>query len=299
MRKVLFLLVILLNLQVVAYHLGCTIPSACLYAQNYGNEGFYECEDDDGSFYYSSLPCGQEVCVTVCPLCHTSYPCYGTHYCTYVPPGSSGEDITWNTGGYDDGEGDNNDNDNNYNDDGGGSVGGTTGYDETLISMFALKLKDNVKLIDFLKLPPTLHKQTKKFECVVRAIAFISELKGFNYNTAYEVLSEIASKKYDLRCRGIEYCDINLMFEKYCKITVEEYDTLAIDRYIDDGIPIAAITCDESPHMVVVIGYDKEFYYTAAGYSEVKIYQKSQLGYEDVIFLFNITAPYQCKQKPF
>ena len=59
MRKVLFLLVILLNLQVAAYHLGCTIPSVCLYAQNYGNEGFYECEDDDGSIYYSSCLVGR------------------------------------------------------------------------------------------------------------------------------------------------------------------------------------------------------------------------------------------------
>ena len=302
MRKVLFLLLILLNLQVAAYHLGCTIPSVCLYAQNYGNEGFYECEDDDGSIYYSSLPCGQEACVTVCPLCHTSYPCNGTHYCTYVPPGSSGEDITWNTGGYDD-------NDNNEED--SGSESGDTGDNDIpcgestgngrYISIRDLRFKQGVTLARPYLLPDTLHRQTLAFECVVRAIAFLSELDGHDYNYAYEKMLSIAdSIRRNLSKKGILPNEIHRIFDEYCTIAVEPYNEKLIEQYIDSGTPVAAVTREEQPHMVVIFGYDNGCYYTAAGGKDAYIYWKAELGGTNKIYLFNnINPPYKCKQNPY
>lgn len=46
MKKVLLLLLFLLNLQVIADYTGIPFCDNALHAQNYGNEGYYDCYDD-------------------------------------------------------------------------------------------------------------------------------------------------------------------------------------------------------------------------------------------------------------
>ncbi|MDE6151827.1 MAG: hypothetical protein K2G12_07580 [Prevotella sp.] len=294
MKKVLFSLLFLLNLQVIADYIGIPLGDNALHAQNYSNEGYYDCYDD-GEWYASSLPCDMEACVAACTKCHERFPCSETHYCTYVPPGTSGENITWDMD-YDD-----NEEDHEINHDFATGGGGSTSGNNDLISVRDLKLNSKVKLINYMTLPNVLHKQTLGYECVVRAIAFLSELDGHNYDNAYKILKALAEKaKYNLNERGIDLCDIHRIFESYCNIVVNNYDYQTIEHYIDHNKPVAAITLTQPCHMAVIIGYDDNFYYTAAGYSKAKIYQKGLLGNENVIYLFtNIKSPYKCKRKTY
>ena len=169
------------------------------------------------------------------------------------------------------------------------------------ISMAELKHKIGVHLVSYINLPDKLHPQTKSMECVIRAFSFMSELKGHDYATAYKVLTKIAiNKKYDLekpKNGGIPLCDAITVFDSYCELAHGNYDESTIERCIDKGIAVALVSLDNPPHMVTVIGYDDNFYYTAAGEANgnVTIYSKNALMGSGYIYFNNIKVPYRCK----
>ena len=166
------------------------------------------------------------------------------------------------------------------------------------ISMRDLKFK-GVKLISYTKLPDKLYPQTRTMECIIRAFAFMAELKGHDYNTAYEVLTKTAeSKNYDLDDPirgGIPACDALTIFNSYCDISHGNYDQGIVQNYIDKGTAVALITVESPPHMVTVIGYDSDYYYTAAGdpNGNATIYQKNSLAGSGYIIFNNTKAPYK------
>ncbi len=194
---------------------------------------------------------------------------------------------------------------------GGGFVGGgnSSNYGDgnpnngfsRYISMAKLKFKKGVHLVSYINLPDNLHPQTKSMECVIRAFSFMSELKGNDYATAYEVLTKIAiDKGYDLekpKNGGIPLCDAITVFDSYCELAHGNYDESVIQSYIDKGIAVALVSLDNPPHMVTVIGYDNDFYYTAAGEANgnVTIYSKNALMGSGYIYFNTIKVPYRCK----
>ena len=199
----------------------------------------------------------------------------------------------------------------NINSGGGGFVGGgnssnygdgnpNNGFSRS-ISMAKLKIKKGVHLVSYINLPDKLHPQTKSMECVIRAFSFMSQLKGNDYATAYEVLTRIAiDKKYRLNdpaSGGIPLCDAITVFDSYCELAHGNYDESAIQSCIDKGIAVALISLDNPPHMVTVIGYDNDFYYTAAGEANgnVTIYSKNALMGSGYIYFKTIKVPYRCK----
>ena len=199
----------------------------------------------------------------------------------------------------------------NINSGGGGFVGGgnSSNYGDgnpnngfsRYISMAKLKIKKGVHLVSYINLPDKLHPQTKSMECVIRAFSFMSQLKGNDYATAYEVLTRIAiDKKYRLNdpaSGGIPLCDAITVFDSYCELAHGNYDESAIQSCIDKGIAVALISLDNPPHMVTVIGYDNDFYYTAAGEANgnVTIYSKNALMGSGYIYFKTIKVPYRCK----
>ena len=199
----------------------------------------------------------------------------------------------------------------NINSGGGGFVGGgnSSNYGDgnpnngfsRYISVAELKLKKGVHLVSYLNLPDKLHPQTKSMECVIRAFSFMSELKGNDYVTAYEVLTRIAidkNYKLDNQIRGgIPLCDAITVFDSYCELAHGNYDESVIQSYIDKGIAVALVSLDNPPHMVTVIGYDNDFYYTAAGEANgnVTIYSKNALMGSGYIYFKTIKVPYRCK----
>ena len=199
----------------------------------------------------------------------------------------------------------------NINSGGGGFVGGgnSSNYSDgnpnngfsRYISMAKLKIKKGVHLVSYINLPDKLHPQTKSMECVIRAFSFMSQLKGNDYATAYEVLTRIAiDKKYRLNdpaSGGIPLCDAITVFDSYCELAHGNYDESAIQSCIDKGIAVALISLDNPPHMVTVIGYDNDFYYTAAGEANgnVTIYSKNALMGSGYIYFNTIKVPYRCK----
>ena len=199
----------------------------------------------------------------------------------------------------------------NINSGGGGFVGGgnSSNYSDgnpnngfsRYISMAKLKIKKGVHLVSYINLPDKLHPQTKSMECVIRAFSFMSQLKGNDYATAYEVLTRIAiDKKYRLNdpaSGGIPLCDAITVFDSYCELAHGNYDESAIQSCIDKGIAVALISLDNPPHMVTVIGYDNDFYYTAAGEANgnVTIYSKNALMGSGYIYFKTIKVPYRCK----
>lgn len=295
MKKVLFLLLFLLNLQVIADYIGVPLDDNALHAQNYNNEGYYDCYDD-GEWYISSFPCEIEACVTTCPFCHESYPCRDSHLCP-IPPAPS--DDTWGND-YDD---DDEEEDHEINHDfsgGGGSAGGSTSDNPELISMADFKSRPRVVKVG--ALPEALHKQTKNMECIVRAVSFLSELDGHDYDNAYNMLSSLAYQENKDYCEeGIYVEDAQRIFEPYCSIDSKDYNMWALEDYITQGIPVSIVTKEkEGYHMVVIIGYDLDSYYMAAGYSQVQVYPKYKLWYVDKMYLFNnIKIPYRCKRKTY
>ena len=194
---------------------------------------------------------------------------------------------------------------------GGGFVGGgnSSNYDDgnpnngfsRYISMAKLKFKKGVHLVSYLNLPDKLHPQTKSMECVIRAFSFMSELKGNDYATAYAVLTRIAidkNYKLDNHIRGgIPLCDAITVFDSYCELAHGNYDESVIQSYIDKGSAVALVSLDNPPHMVTVIGYDNDFYYTAAGEANgnVTIYSKNALMGSGYIYFNTIKVPYRCK----
>ena len=199
----------------------------------------------------------------------------------------------------------------NINSGGGGFVGGgnSSNYSDgnpnngfsRYISMAKLKIKKGVHLVSYINLPNKLHPQTKSMECVIRAFSFMSELKGNDYATAYEVLTKIAiDKDYhldDYRKGGIPLCDAITIFDSYCELSHGNYDESVIQSCIDKGIAVALVSLDNPPHMVTVIGYDNDFYYTAAGEANgnVTIYSKNALMGSGYIYFNTIKVPYRCK----
>ena len=199
----------------------------------------------------------------------------------------------------------------NINSGGGGFVGGgnSSNYGDgnpnngfsRYISMAKLKIKKGVHLVSYINLPNKLHPQTKSMECVIRAFSFMSELKGNDYATAYEVLTKIAiDKDYhldDYRKGGIPLCDAITIFDSYCELSHGNYDESVIQSCIDKGIAVALVSLDNPPHMVTVIGYDNDFYYTAAGEANgnVTIYSKNALMGSGYIYFNTIKVPYRCK----
>ena len=194
---------------------------------------------------------------------------------------------------------------------GGGFVGGgnSSNYDDgnpnngfsRYISVGELKFKKGVHLVSYLNLPDKLHPQTKSMECVIRAFSFMSELKGNDYATAYAVLTRIAidkNYKLDNHIRGgIPLCDAITVFDSYCELAHGNYDESVIQSYIDKGSAVALVSLDNPPHMVTVIGYDNDFYYTAAGEANgnVTIYSKNALMGSGYIYFNTIKVPYRCK----
>ena len=194
---------------------------------------------------------------------------------------------------------------------GGGFVGGgnSSNYGDgnpnngfsRYISVGELKFKKGVHLVSYINLPDNLHPQTKSMECVIRAFSFMSELKGNDYATAYEVLTKIANDKgYDLENPingGIPLNEAITVFDSYCELAHGNYDESVIQSYIDKGSAVALVSLDNPPHMVTVIGYDNDFYYTAAGEANgnVTIYSKNALMGSGYIYFNTIKVPYRCK----
>lgn len=199
----------------------------------------------------------------------------------------------------------------NINSGGGGFAGGgnSSNYSggnpnngfSRYISMAKLKIKKGVHLVSYINLPDNLHPQTKSMECVIRAFSFMSELKGNDYATAYEVLTKIANDKgYNLENPingGIPLCDAITIVDSYCELAHGNYDESVIQSYIDKGSAVALVSLDNPPHMVTVIGYDNDFYYIAAGEANgnVTIYSKNALMGSGYIYFNTIKVPYRCK----
>ena len=187
--------------------------------------------------------------------------------------------------------------DDNYAGGGNSSNSGFSRY----ISVAELKHKKGVHLVSYINLPDKLHPQTKSMECVIRAFSFLAELKGHDYATAYEVLTNIAiDKSYDLekpKNGGIPIRDALTIFESYCELGHGNYDESTVESFIDNGVAVALIASGDPPHMVTVIGYDKDYYYAAAGESNgsVTIYAKNNLIEYGYIYFKNIKEPYRCK----
>lgn len=165
------------------------------------------------------------------------------------------------------------------------------------VSVSDLKFKNGVKLLYYITLPDKLHPQTRKMECVLRAYAFMAEMKGYDYDRVFEALDRIAKKgKRNLNIEGIGLSELSTFFREYCQIGAGYNDPAKIAGYIDRGIPVAAVTCTTPYHMVTIIGYDHDYYYTAAGdgSGNVTIYSKDQLSCFDYFYLYNTTnIPFQ------
>lgn len=180
----------------------------------------------------------------------------------------------------------------------GASVGQGSGGLNNTLSLLELRLRKGVKLIPQMRTLDELHPQTKSSECVVRAVAFMSELQGHSYSTAYEELSRLAiNKGFDLdglHKGGLSPSDAIRTFEPYCELGHGNYDERTIQGYIDSGTAVALVTVDASPHMVTVIGYDKDFYYTAAGDAsgKARIYQKNYLMETGYIYFIRINPTF-------
>lgn len=118
-------------------------------------------------------------------------------------------------------------------------------------------------------------------KCVVRALACMAQLKGADYETAYNKLTKLAIKagyKLEEKDEGIPLSEITKIFGEYCNV-VDVADVAGKDgldntpnkvaEYIDKGIPLGAIcppqSANDDPHMVTIIGYDNDYYYVAAG----------------------------------
>lgn len=137
-------------------------------------------------------------------------------------------------------------------------------------------------------------------ECVVRAFSFMAELKGHDYNAAYDQMTQIAEDNgIDLERNGIPSDKISTIFKDYCNIGVDYFSSDNIKAYINSGTPVAFYTTkkkDKPSHMVVIIAYDANVVYTAAGTSDGKstIYRKEDLEKVDFLYILNnIKTPFK------
>ena len=228
----------------------------------------------------------------VCDICHVSYKAYeGHYYCNgngYSGSGPSSGPSSGNSGTVG----------NSGNTSSGNSLSGNTwqipnktGQTVSVKELRDLKWK-GVKLVGNPKLPDELHKQERKWECVIRAYAFMAEMKGYDYDIVFKTLDDIANKAgIDLDIKGIPKELVSDFFKEYCLIGAGNNTPSNVASFIDKGILVAAITCTEPYHMVTIIGYDNNNYYTASGDGSGKttIYQKDQLNCHDYIYFFNRT----------
>lgn len=236
-----------------------------------------------------------------CQSCHQSYKWYEEHSCSVTTCQRCGLSMNWCT--CSDSSGGSGGNPSGGIGIGSGvSVGQGSGDSNNTLSLLELRLRKGVKLIPHMMTLDELHPQIFSSECVVRAVAFMSELQGHSYSTAYEELSRLATNKgYRMDnpvVGGIPPSDAIRTFEQYCELGHGNYDERTIQRYIDSGTAVALVTVDAPPHMVTVIGYDKDFYYTAAGDAsgEARIYPKNNLMGTGYIYFVRIKTPYRCKQ---
>ena len=295
--------------------------SATIHAQGIANENYYICYVN-GFVQTSLYPCsdGHEVEIVKCRKCGEQYMSYETHVC----PGE-GDDKIWCPhcdGQFTPEEFANHNCLNNESDDepsggnptnggsnGGGGSGSSTGVSiggggssstgqngsssNNLISVLELKLKSGIKLCT-INLPQHLHAQTKNNECTVRAFACAAELMGHDYNIALETMTDLAIKHgYDLVADGVCADQITKVYENYCQITVRGFSTNTIEQSINSGKTVQAITLTD--HMVTIIGYDAQFYYTSAGEinGKVTIYPKNDFCGHNIYILNNINSPYK------
>lgn len=283
MKKILILFLLLLNLHVITGHGDLSVGFGTISAQTMLEEQleevvvtgslYVDCDLCRGSVvradleYHKQNDCpGRTI---ICEFCHMSYKAYEGHSCNGVgDSGGNGGPSGGSGGGSGGGGGSSGGN-------GGSSSSGNTGQKpldppndpSRNITIDDLKKKNGVKLVkDNKYMPDKLHPQTRKWECVARSYAFIIEMGGFNYDTAFNRMDDIAKQKgIDFRYNGILPKELTTFFEDYCTVEMEEFDPPVVESYINQGIPVGVVALDPNRHMVTVIGYDNDFYYTSAG----------------------------------
>lgn len=191
---------------------------------------------------------------------------------------------------------------------GGGSTGPNTGSSGTVgvfpsssvrhISVAELKIRPGVKTVSQFKLPSKLHAQTRRAECVIRAYAFMAELKGSDYEAAYKTLTQIAEARgvdLDFPTGGVPNDMISTIFRDFCDVGVDLLDRGKIEDYIDKGTAIGAILSTNLMHMITIIGNDKDFFYTSDGSSSgnVTIYDKKDVEYKYIYLINRLKTPYK------
>lgn len=318
MKKILLFMLLLVNLQLTTDNGSLDIGLGEISAQTYREEqldevvvtgsAYVNCDLCHGSVLKTDLDFHKEyVCperMITCPICHVSYKDYQGHNCNGVcekcgKPSNQctcSMDIDIPSNGSAVGNG-------SFGGGGGAScgssgTGNSNGIGKTM-SLFDLKSKTGVMLVPKLTMFTMLHPQTRRAECVVRALAFMSELQGNDYATAYSVLTRFAvNGGYNLDDPGrggIPPCVVISLFDSYCDVGYGNFDTDKIENLIDHGYAVGLATVENPPHMVTVIGYDKDFYYTAAGdlNGNVTTYQKNSLMGTGYIYIKNLKAPYK------
>ena len=234
--------------------------------------------------------CNGHTCTVKCAICHKP-----ASECTCDGCSCHGNNNSENSSG------------NSGNDTGssGSGVGSGSSYNTDLIpsesgkkiSVSDLKYKSGVKLVSYTKLPDKLYPQKRKMECVLLAYAFMAELKGYDYDVACRAMDEIAKlKRRNLKIEGIYPNELLTFFQDYCQIGKDYNKPSNVAFYINQGIPVAIETCTTPYHMVTIIGYDGDYYYTAAGdgNGDATIYAKTQLSCTDFLYFFNTTnIPYK------
>lgn len=315
MKKILILLLLLVNLQITEDGIlniriggisAQTMLEETLDGVTVTGSAYTVCDQCNGNVLRAELEIHKEqFCperLVECQSCHQSYKSYEGHICRVTTCPQCGlsmnlctcSDSSGGSGG------------SGGNPSGGigsgASVGQGSGGLNNTLSLLELRLRKGVKLIPQMRTLDKLHPQTRFSECVVRAVAFMSELQGHSYSTAYEELSRLATNKGyvldDLYQGGLSPSDAIRTFEPYCELGHGNYDERTIQRYIDSGTAVALVTVEPPAHMVTVIGYDKDFYYTAAGDAsgKARIYQKNDLMGTGYIYFVRIKTPYRCKQ---
>ena len=316
MKKILLFMLLLVNLQLTTDDGSLDIGLGEISAQTYREEqldevvvtgsAFVDCDLCHGYVLKTDLDFHKEyVCperMITCPICHVSYKDYQGHNCNGVCArcGKSKNQCTCPTNivnpscGTSGGNGSSGGSSSS----GGSGAGSPNGAGKTM-SLLELKLKSGVTVLPQLIMLNKLHPQTRIAECVVRAFAFMSELQGNDYETAYSVLSQLAIdadyKLDDASRGGILPRDATSLFGSYCDIGHGNFDTDTIESLINQGYAVGLVTVENPPHMVTVIGFNNDFYYTAAGDSNGKVttYQKYSLMGTGYIYLKNIKTPYK------
>lgn len=268
---------------------------------------YADCDMCRGSFlradlaYHKQYDCPART--VVCDICHVSYKAYEGHFCNgngYSGSGPSSGPSSGNSSTVGD----------SGNTSSGNSSSGKTGQEtpdpphdpSRNFSVKDLRYKEGVKLVSYIKLPDALHPQTREYECVPRAYAFMAEMSGYDYDSGFKALDDIAdSKERNFKVEGIYPFELTTFFKDYCNIVERVFDPSTVDSYIDKNIPVAVVTyvqkgnCEKSePHMVTIIAYDDVSYYAAAGNSKGKAtrYPKNEFCQHGYFYsLYNVKTP--------